>query len=409
MRNPQSPSERRRSFLKQGAAGLAGAAFVPSFLKGEYRTVASQSGGNRKILVRPLGKTGLKLPIVSIGAASYEVSLYQRALDAGMVHIDTSQYYYNGRHEEMVGKAIAGRKRDSFVIASSVLLGNGAPGAFSTFKKEDAAKLPEQMEISLKRLGLSYVDIFYVAGVSDRNTAISESFVSGLQKIKKAGKARFVGLATHQNEPEVIRAAIESKVHEVVLTVYNFRQPNKEDVKKAIAEAAAAGVGIVVMKPMAGSYWDREKKQPINGKAALKWVLQDPNVTTSVPGITSVDQIEADMSIMADPALTPQELADLKLTSEPNPEGLFCAQCGSCQEQCPSAGDIPTLMRSYMYAYGYRDLGKARGALDQTSADDLACGNCAACRVNCTMGFNVKERAMDIVRLKAVPEDFLGF
>ena len=163
------------------------------------------------------------------------------------------------------------------------------------------------------------------------------------------------------------------------------------------------------MKPMAGSYWDREKKQPINGKAALKWVLQDPNVTFSVPGITSVDQIEADMSIMADPVLTPQELADLKLTGEPNPEGTFCAQCGSCQEQCPSAGDIPTLMRSYMYAYGYRDLGKARGALDQTSADDLACGNCAACRVTAPWASTSKERAMDIVRLKAVPEDFLGF
>ena len=102
MRNPQSPSG-RRSFLK-GAAGLGRAAFLPSFLKGEYLTVASQSGGNRKTHGSSAGKTGLKLPIVSIGAASYEASLYQRALDEGMVHIDTSQYYYNGRHEEMVGQ-----------------------------------------------------------------------------------------------------------------------------------------------------------------------------------------------------------------------------------------------------------------------------------------------------------------
>jgi len=149
-----------------------------------------------------LGKTGLKLPIVSIGAASYELSLYAAALDRGVVHIDTSQYYYNGRHEEMVGQAIKGRKRDSFVIATSLLLGNGLPGAYSTFKKEDAPRLPEQFEVSLKRLGLDYVDIFYVAGVANRATTLDEPLLDGLLKIKKAGKTRFVGVATHGNQPE---------------------------------------------------------------------------------------------------------------------------------------------------------------------------------------------------------------
>jgi len=404
-----SSSSGRRSFLKQGAAGLAGAAFLPSLLKSGEASPVPQTTTKRKMIIRPLGKTGLKLPIVSIGAASYEVSLYERALAEGIVHIDTSQYYYNGRHEEMVGRVIAGRKRDSFVVATSVLLGNGRPGNYATFKIEDAPKLPEQMEISLKRLGLSYVDIFYVASVADRDTALSETLIAGLQKIKKAGKARFIGLATHQNEAQVIRAAVESKVHDVVLAQWNFRHPQREDIKKAIAEAAAAGVGIVIMKPLAGAYWDRERTKPINGRAALKWVLQDPNVTTSVPGITTVDQLEADLSIMANPALTPEEMTDLKLTGEPTAQaGLFCAQCGACVEQCPKAADIPTLMRGYMYAYGYRDLGRARGALDQTAPMDLPCGDCDVCRVKCTMGFNIKERAMDIVRLKAVPEDFLG-
>lgn len=399
----------RRSFLKQGAAGLAGAAFLPSLLRGGDRNPAPQLSEKRKMIIRPLGKTGVKLPIVSIGASSYEPSLYERALAEGIVHIDTSQYYLNGRHEEMVGKVIAGRKRDSFVVATSVLLGNGAPGSYATFRKEDAAKLPDQIEVSLKRLGLDAVDIFYVAGVSDRETALSEAFITNLQKIKKAGKARFIGLATHRNEAEVIRAAVESKIHDVVLAQWNFRHPQREDIRKAIGEAAASGVGIVIMKPMAGAYWDRERKQPINGQAALKWVLQDPHVATSIPGITSIDQLEADLSIMANPVLTPQEAADLKLTGEPVAEGLFCAQCGACADQCPDAADIPLLMRSYMYAYGYRDLSRARGALAQAETADLPCGECAACRVKCTMGFDIKERAMDIARLRNVPEDLLGF
>jgi len=398
----------RRSFMKQGIAGLAGAAFLPSLLKAGAPEFQSQSGGKRALLSRPLGKTGLKLPIVSIGAASYEAGLYQKALDEGIVHIDTSQYYFNGRHEEMIGRVIKGRKRDSFVIATSVLLGNGKPGSMATFKKEDAPLLPAQLELSLKRLGLDFVDMFYIASTGDRATALDAPILESLRKIKSAGKARFVGVAVHNNEPEVIRAAAESKVHDVVLTVYNFRQPHRNEVKAAIAEAVKAGLGIIVMKPMAGAFWDREKKEPINGKAALKWVLQDNNVTTSVPGISSLDQLEADLSIMADPALTAQEKSDLKLAdgggSEP---GLYCAQCGSCQEQCPSGLEIPTLMRSYMYAYGYRDLGRAKGALEQTSAAELPCRDCNACRVSCLMGFDVKERALDIARLRTVPDEFL--
>lgn len=401
----------RRTFIKQGLAGLAGVSVLPGFLGSEVREVSSQTGGKRTMVYRLLGRTGIKLPIVSICAASNEKSFYERALGEGLIHINTSQYYFNGRNETMVGEVLRGRKRDSFIVATSVLLGNGARGSMSTLKKEDAPKIPELVEISLQRLGLDYVDIFYVAGVNDRATSLGEPFLTALQKIKKDRKARFVGVATHQGEPGVIRAAVESKVHDVVLTSYNFRQPHRTEVKAAIAEAAKAGLGIVVMKVMAGAYWDgKARKQPINGKAALKWALQDENVTTAVPGITSVDQLEADLSIMAEPlSLTAQEEADLKLTDSDVPPGLYCAQCGSCQEQCPAGMEIPTLMRSYMYAYGYRDLGKARGALAQTEFVGLPCEDCSACKVRCTMGFDVKERALDIARLKVLPEDMLSF
>jgi len=400
MNIPDKPSG-RRSFIKKSMTGLMGAAFLPSFLKSRERNVLTQSGKKRKFIYRPLGRTGLKLPIVSIGAECYEPSVYKKALDEGIVHIDTSQYYYNGRHEQIVAEAVKGRPRDSFVIATSILLGRGTPGSFSTMRKEDAPQLPEKFEISLKRLGLDHVDIFYVAATDSRETALYEPLVTGLQKIKKQGKARFVGVSAHQNEPEVLRAAVESKAHDVVLVAYNFRHPRREEIRTAVAEAAKAGLGVIVMKPMAGAFWDKEKKQPINGKAALKWVLQDENVTTSVPGISSLDQLETDLSVMENLALTAEEKADLKLADAGAPSGLYCPQCGICQTQCPAALEIPLFMRSYMYAYGYRDLGKARAALSQADMSRLQCIDCATCRVSCTMGFNVRERALDIAKLNS--------
>jgi len=65
-----------------------------------------------------LGRTGIKVPIVGIGAVSYDQGICRRALDLGIRHIDTSSQYRNGNHEKMLGEALKGRPRDSFVIAT---------------------------------------------------------------------------------------------------------------------------------------------------------------------------------------------------------------------------------------------------------------------------------------------------
>ncbi|MCJ7679727.1 MAG: aldo/keto reductase, partial [Candidatus Aminicenantes bacterium] len=348
------------------------------------------------------------LPVVSIGAASFDVGLYRTALDAGITHIDTSQYYYNGRHETIVAEAIKGRPRDSFVIATSILLGSGKDGRDSTMAIRDLSKLAEKFNSSLERLGLDYVDIFYVASVNDRETALKEELIDGLRQIKKAGKTRFIGVATHQGQPEVLRAAVESKVHEVVLVSYNFRQSIKADIETTMKEAALAGLGIIVMKPMAGAYWDRERTQPINGKAALKWVLQNENVHSTVPGITSMEQLEADLSVMENLSLTEKEKTDLRLVEKTESGGLYCQGCGTCIENCPEKMDIPAYMRSYMYAYGYNNPSKAQGALQQIEGERPACINCSSCQVECPLGLDVRNRILDISRLHNVPEEFLG-
>jgi predicted aldo/keto reductase-like oxidoreductase len=81
---------------------------------------------------------------------------------------------------------------------------------------------------------------------------------------KKTGKAKHVGVSTHKNEPEVIQAVIDSGVYEVVLTSINFKQDYYAVLKKTIAKAAKAGIGIVAMKTMAGGFHNKERKQPIN-------------------------------------------------------------------------------------------------------------------------------------------------
>jgi ferredoxin len=115
-----------------------------------------------------------------------------------------------------------------------------------------------------------------------------------------------------------------------------------------------------------------------------------------------------DLSVMEDLTLTPQEKADLQPPKGLSMAGFYCQQCEQCLPQCPATFDIPTLMRSYMYAYGYRNLEQARQTLDQVDVSEVACNNCHTCRVTCAMGFDIKDRVLDIARLKDVPEDFLA-
>jgi len=162
----------------------------------------------------------------------------------------------------------------------------------------------------------------------------------------------------------------------------------------------------VAMKTQAGVYWDKEKTEPINMKAALKFALQDSNLHTAIPGFTTFDQMELDLSVMGDLTLTEEEYADLKLDEKTG--GLYCQACDSCRLQCPQQLPIPDVMRSYMYAYGYGNLEKAHTLLSSLALEDNPCGSCSSCSVTCSKRFDVKARVQDIVRLKSLPADFLA-
>jgi predicted aldo/keto reductase-like oxidoreductase len=396
--------------LKKGAAGVAGAALLPSVIKAqEEQQKTEEKPKERKFIYRTLGKTGIKLPIVSMGARFDTPDNIRAALDAGIKHIDTANVYGQGRHEAAIGEAVKGRPRDSFVIATKVYMNMDSKTGLYDPEKADQQLLFDNFDAGLERLGLDYVEILYLHDVVKGASVTFEPYLSALKKIKESGKAKFIGISTHTNEPEVINAMVDCKEYDVVLTAYNFLQPHRDAVEKAIDRAAKAGLGIVAMKTQAGVYWDRERQQPINAKAALKWAMNNPNVHTAIPGFANFEEMETDLSIMDDLALTAEERKDLKLDEESKQACLYCDQCGKCVAQCGKDLDIPTLMRSYMYAYGYRDLKKAKDALRYVDLTGIPCDSCGDCRVtDCTMGFDVKNKVQDIARIERVPDDFIA-
>ncbi len=395
----------RRNFLRKGFTGFAGAILAPGVIKSSGESFPQQKK-ERKFIYRTLGKTGIELPVVSMGTYN-ATSISNIALDAGIVHIDTSADYNEGNDERMFGEIFKNRPRDSFVIGTSIGMWQfREPGQIK--KVITPQKLRDYINGSLQRLALGHIDIYYLGGIRHKEIAVHEPYLDILTEYKRAGKLRFLGVTTHANEPEIIRSATDSGVYDVVLTAFNFRKNNREEIRKAVAYAAGKGMGIVAMKTQAGVYWDREKKNMINMKAALKWALQDENIHTAIPSFKNSDQLFEALSVMENLGLTPQERADLQSDQGDSSTGLFCSQCEGCLLQCPARLDIPTLMRSYMYAYGYDSPAKARETLDSTEISKIPCADCISCSVICSSGFDVKRKITDIARIKDIPTEFLA-
>lgn len=380
---------KRRTFLKTTTLGVIGSAVLPYKAMAKLTPVEKPSSS---LVYRTLGKTGLKVTVVSYGVMDADnPALLHRALELGINHYDTAHGYQRGRNETMVGDVVESMgMRDKVIIATKVALPRDRRTMNYTPKATKESFL-EMLETSLKRLKTDYVDILYNHSVYNEKMVNYGEVLEALAAAKKTGKARFVGFSTHSNEHNVIRSAIKNGQYEVILTAHNFLRSNKDELKQAIKEAAQAGIGIVVMKPMALKFDDylgeRDEKY---FESALKWVLADKNVACAIPGMTTFDHLNQNFSVMANLEVDKKDvhqLAKVKFTST----GHYCSSCQECLSTCPKGVDIPEIMRSLMYYNGYHSprlaLETYSGIPSQQSLE--ACSDCRNCKAICRNGNNI--------------------
>jgi predicted aldo/keto reductase-like oxidoreductase len=402
-------NDSRRDFIRKSLIGISGAALVPGMINKTYAGTGTLNPSSGDLLHRPLGKTGLKVPIISMGVeGANSAGIIKAAYEGGIRMFFSATYYGEGNNEKLLGDAIKDLPRDTLIIGSAVIpKGVDHRGGTYTGESTYDAQI-KTAEDSLKRFGMDHLDFMLLPYAGKREGVFFEPLLRAMEDLKKQGKTRFVGIATHSFQAEAIKAAADTKIYDVVMPGYNFQNENLQETNDAIAYAVKAGVGIIGMKAQAGAYWDKERTQPINSDAALKWVLQNENVTTVVSGMTNYNELEKNIALMmSELKPTEQELKDLRLISSNRPSELWCKQCRQCTIRCTKSLDIPTIMRGYMYAYGYRNLQKARATLDEAGLCGLSCTDCSVCNIKCTAGFDVQRKVSDIARLLEVPNDFL--
>jgi hypothetical protein len=372
----------RREFLSAGLmVPVAGAASNLKFLDSPNKPPEKFSKAPR-LDYRILGKTGLKVTSVGFGCMiTSDPSVIERAVDIGINYFDTARGYQHGNNERMVGAAL-GAKRKKVILSTKSATDN-------------KAGLLKDLDASLSELKTDYIDIWYLHA-KDTPAAIHDDMIEAQQIAKQQGKIRFAGMSTHAL-PKLFPWTIDKKAFDVVLTVYNFTMDQK--MEDAIAAVAKTGTGVVAMKVMAGGPHARhgESLHPVAQRdgamlSALKWVLHRPNISTTIPSMTDMDQLDENLRAMSEKFSTTDEQTLSAHLDQIAP--LYCRFCGECDGACQKGLQVAETLRILTYAEGYGQFALARERFNELPASDASvrCGDCGECTVTCPHGVRVFER-----------------
>jgi len=194
------------------------------------------------------GKTGLMVSKVAFGgipimrvSKAEAAHIVREAIGLGINFIDTASGYADS--EEKIGEAVRGIKREEIVIASKSTAG-------------DKKTFTEHLDLSLRRLGIDYIDIYQLHNVSSDSQKEAvfgpAGAMAALEEAVKSGKVRFPGFSSHS-----IPMALEiMKSEKFAVVQLPFNYIDKEAAEKAIPLAKKLDMGFIAMKPMGGGLLD---------------------------------------------------------------------------------------------------------------------------------------------------------
>ena len=379
------PVSSRRNFL---AAGLtlpaAASAARTSMPAPEPKPPAPAAPAAPELRYRTIGRTGMKVTSMGFGCMiTSDGSVIERAADLGINYFDTARGYQGGNNERMVGAALKGKRNRVYISSKSHASG----------KQEALADLDK----SLSELGTDHLDVWYLHAKSHPRQ-VTDELIDAQQTAKKAGKIRFAGVSTHGGQPDLMPWLAANAAMDVILTSYNFTMD--PGMYKLIEDAKKGGKGIVAMKVMAGGFRRTKPGDKVYNTlkkegamvAALKWVLQNPNVDTTIPSMTDMDQLDDNLKAMAG-AFTESEKQILAAHLD-YIRPLYCRMCGQCDGLCPKGVPVPDVLRFLTYAEGYGQFGLGRERYLELPREVAAvrCGECSSCPIQCPNGVRVTER-----------------
>jgi aryl-alcohol dehydrogenase-like predicted oxidoreductase len=374
----------RREFLKAGLA-MPAAGLISS------RSLEAFSQAPADVIYRTLGNTGLKVSAVGYGLGyDPEPDIVARCIDLGINYFDTAPNYGNGESERILGASIKG-KRDKVVISTKA-------------NTRTKAEILKEMDASLQKIGTDYVDVYHLHA-RDTPERAPEETIEALQILKQQGKTRAIGFSCHDPN-NMADYAIKCKL-DVVQTTYSYAigAPFRD---AAIKKLHDAGIGVIAMKVIIGlttAPKDMSQKPKLKAEetpvAALRWVLRNPAIDTTVPHHGSIKEVEMNVRAMTG-SYSPADEKLLYVRNEQN-RPYYCRMCYHCKGQCPRGVPVTDELRFLAYNDFGRSLFQAQLSFMELprKVRNVRCSDCASCVVQCPNGVMVRDRLIRAQELLA--------
>jgi 1-deoxyxylulose-5-phosphate synthase len=316
-----------------------------------------------------LGKTGLKVSRLCLGCMTYgspqwrswvldqeqSKPFFKSAIEKGITFFDTANVYSIGASEEVTGHWLREfARREEIVVATKV---NGPMGKAANEKGLSRKAIMAQIDASLRRLGMDYVDLYQIHRF-DYETPIEET-LEALNDVVKAGKARYIG-ASSMYAWQFARMLAASDAHGWVRFVSMQPQYNlvyREEEREMLPLCRAEGIGVIPWSPLARGFLAGGRTAPKEGnterartdefsprlyyteadqkvvaavgevaqarglsnmQVALAWVLKNKAVTAPIIGASKLGHIDEAVSAL-DVTLSDDEVKTLEVSYAPKP------------------------------------------------------------------------------------------
>ena len=311
------------------------------------------------------GKTGLLVSRVALGGipimritTAEAANLVREAIDLGINFIDTAHVYADS--EEKIGEGIKGIRREDLIIASK------SPA-------NDKETFNENLDLSLRRLGVDYIDIYQLHNIGSeaRRDAVfaSGGAFEGLEEAVKAGKVRFPAFSSHS-----LSLTLElMKTGKFVSVQFPFNYIDNAAEAEAIPLAKELDMGFIAMKPMGGGLLD-------NAGLSFRYLLRYANIIPD-PGIERIEEIREIVKIVNEnPAFTEGDQKEIeKQRAEAGP--TWCHRCDYCQP-CPQGIGISGVLSSKSSAKRFSPA-RFKSMIGPAIEKARTCRECGVCMTRC--------------------------
>jgi predicted aldo/keto reductase-like oxidoreductase len=354
--------------------------------------------GKTGLRVSRLGFGAMRLPTMKVGEKKVvdthnACEVIHRAFELGVNYIDTAVFYHGQKGEAAVGEALKGW-RDKVIVSTK-----------NHYYGEDEKQWWGNLENSLERLGVDYIDIYNHHGLNWKR--YSEHVEPRLGKLML--RAREQGLIKHicnsfHDNGEALMKIGDTGYTSAVTVQYNMLDRQLEE---AIAHAHAKGVAIIVMGPVGGGHLDSSEVlgNLLPGatsvpELALRFVLSNPGVTVALSGMSTIQQVEENVRTASqDVSLSPDDRAEIEehLQRLKGMADLYCTGCKYCLP-CPQNVSIPRIFKTYnrgrvygLWDSGWRQYAKfGKGQDENVRADE--CNECGTCEDKCPQKIPIRKQ-----------------